>query len=362
MSDREKKLLPELVSGNAKKLYEAIRMSPSGETSYAQLQALANLRTRSAAQSAMNRLVCLGLIKCKRTSLSVRFSVRRVRRPESDRNSFRGSLSISVVPCSAALEPTLNADEVDALFAGMAKQPRAAALYRYLRGKLRLDVTMSELSDLFGVAPATTLRWFEAMEANDLVERCYDVSSIFVKTPKSLTTAVDAEKAQEWFQGEAAIPSRTSKHSLILVDARKEQSGQMIFDFFKAAMQSVQDPGRVTGMRGDAQTSRRIARNLSKNHTFLELQGPLLFFVVDWNGDNVDSYGRTLETFSKNLAVIIEEFEDTIRAEPRYVIRQMKRLGLHHDFRLPPEPESGPNEKSKRAIEAARAKYEERWK
>jgi hypothetical protein len=86
---------------------------------------------------------------------------------------------------------------------------------------------------------------------------------------------------------------------------------------------------------GQKAHSRKVAFNLARRYTFEQIRGPLLFFVIDWNGQNIERYGRTLQTFVKSLPLIEEAYEDSVRAERDYVRQTMVRYGLDREFPTP---------------------------
>jgi Mn-dependent DtxR family transcriptional regulator len=340
-SEKERRSLLKLTaSPPTQQIYLHVRDErQSGPISLAEIAKALNLTGRSNVQQGLDNLRKQELLKKEITPARVYWTVRPVRLP--DVRNFRGCMSITVAAASSALGPVFERDEEVQLFLRYEQRPRVAALFRYLRRVLGQEVSKKDLAHLLSTSRNTLNRWLATLAEDGLVTECPQYSTILVAyADLGLTGSPDPEALDEWLNGPAAVPTLLTANQMLAKSLRKDAPADLIYKFYRAAMEAKtsEKASPTATPAGRKANELYVAHNLSRNYSFKELMGPLLFFAVEWNGENVDLYGRTLQTFSKNLPIILEEYEDLIAGEPRYVIRMMKRLHLDRDFPLPEEP------------------------
>ncbi|MGE3077242.1 MAG: hypothetical protein AB7J35_21280 [Dehalococcoidia bacterium] len=322
------------ISPSAKTVYNVLRKASSGPVSHAQLKDVCEFSSRSVSQRAMETLMRHDLLRKDITHGCNTWTLKPVR--WSDQKSFRGSLSINVRAASDGLGTVPDEYEHRQLFLAFENEPTVAAVYRALRGEIGNEITKQDLWRGLGMTPASFAQALKRLEASRLIDQRPDAEAIVVYVVATdLTGPVAAGRLREWLRHEAAPETLMSEAKLqMLVDAKGALPIKIV-QFFEALMNARGRSSHGLGSRGGKDVNMRVARNLARKHRFIDLRGPLVFFVFDWQGENVERWGRTLQTFAKNLSIINEEYEVQIGTERDYVRTMMIRHGLDEDFPIP---------------------------
>jgi hypothetical protein len=256
--------------------------------------------------------------------------------------TFRGKGDILLQAAFSTLRPELTRDEERQLFLAFREEKPTAGLYLELRRTWAGGqedgpfVAYTDLARRLGCLEATVRRRMTRLVHFGLVE--LDQTNAVIKL--HFVTCVEDQPVDEneltlWLRDPALVPVPASNVAALLAKKTIGSQASLVLDFFykaTAAKGSKTDIGMAHA--GAKVANERAARNLVRDATFKQLMGPLLFFVVDWAGEAVDNYGRTLVTFQKNLPAILEEYADN-STDRTYIQRLMKRMGLDAHFPVP---------------------------
>jgi len=257
--------------------------------------------------------------------------------------TFRGWDAIEVIPHPADLRVHLDDAERRQLFLAFHDERGTAALYLHLRNEVTThgtdyrSVTMAGLAKLFQCKSQTITSRLRRLEHLRLIERDSVNGALSVSYAVCVDDApVDDVELIEWLNDPALQPPPEPNLDDLLGRKTIKAQSQLILDFFEMATRAHGEDSQAGMAAGGLKTqNERVARHLAKTSKFSDLQVPLLFFVFEWRGEPVDTYGRTLTTFQRNLPAILEEVDDCLAGDPMYAVRLMKRYGLDASFPIP---------------------------
>lgn len=336
INEQETKVLKELRLGPAAtEIYQRLRETESGAISFRALRDVLELSSHSVAQRAMEPLRRKQLVDKDDVGGRPTWTLRKVAWHEI--KSFRGSMSISIQAASATLPNVPDEDELSQLFLMLEHEADAAAVYQRLREEVGREVTKADLARHLGMTSRQVNGHLSRLAAHRLIEERPDVDAILVHIVASdHSDEVEPHRLRQWLRDEAN-PCRLVTTAKLRDRAERRGAGAIKIEQFFNALTTARGTTNRSGLAvsGARSANVHMARNLARNHTFTVLRGPLVFFVFDWAGENVDRYGRTLQTFFKNLPAITEEYEALLATERDYVRNQMIRHGLNEDFAVP---------------------------